>query len=40
MLQQDKFTPKNDTFNPLETFKFIMDVFKQQADIQQSSLSF
>ena len=40
MIEQGKFVTRNQRFNPIDTFKFIMNIFAQQAGMQQTDLSF
>ena len=39
MIEQGKFVKRDQRFNPLETFKFVMNIFAQQAEMQQTDLS-
>ena len=40
MIEQNKFSTRSEQFSPIEVFKFIVSIFKHQADMQKSSLSF
>lgn len=33
LMQQDKFQKRVQTFNPTDTFKFIMDIFEHQVKV-------
>ena len=40
MIEQGKFVKRDQRFNPLKTFKFILNIFAQQAEMQGTDLSF
>ena len=40
MIQQNRFVTRLQEFNPLETFKFVIDIFRQHAEVQSTALSF
>ena len=40
MIEQDKFTTKQELFDPTKTLKFVVRIFTQQAKLQNSALSF
>ena len=40
MIEQNRFVERIETFRTLQTFKFIIDIFAQQAQMQRSEISF
>ena len=40
LIEQGQFVPKIGSFAPQETFEFIMDMFKPQAEMQNTDIQF
>ena len=40
LIESGNFTPKFETFNPLQTLQFIKDIFSPQTEMQKTTLNF